>query len=539
MLIRINDLRLELNQDERELPRRAARLLGLSRDQVEVRRLLRKSIDARRNRIQFCYSLEVAVAADWLDPAKLPATASLQAAAPAIRSLLQPRASDSHPGASDLFPRPLIVGSGPAGLFCALKLLQNGIRPVIIEQGEPIPERVRSVERFWQGGELNTRSNVQFGEGGAGTFSDGKLTTRIDDPRVEEVLQTFVELGADPEILYVKKPHVGTDIIREVVMGIRRYIQSQGGEFHFNTSLSDMEIEEGRLKSICLNQGPPQPCGLMILAAGNSARQLYRMLAARGVRLLPKAFAVGLRIEHPQASIDRMQYGQFAGHPRLGPADYQFTYKNQESGRGMYSFCMCPGGHVVAASSEKESVVTNGMSYAARDHHLANSALVVSVTPGDWGHSVMGGLELQEELERRAFRMGGGDYFAPAQCLDDFLEGKEPLEQLHGPHSYRPGVRPAHLQKLFPEDIAKTLRSGILYWGRKAPEIMHRDAVLTGVESRTSAPVRIVRDEKRRCEGIANLYPCGEGSGYAGGIVSSAVDGIKTAEAIAAEVAGG
>lgn len=554
MLIRINDLRLDLDQDEGQLRHHAAMLLGLQEAQVEIKRLLRKAVDARRNRIQFCYSLEVAVAPRWLDPDRLPATASVRAAAPPSPGLLQPRAP-ALPAASGAPPapgqqsqplglaanalRPVIVGSGPAGLFCALKLLQHGIRPVIIEQGEPMPERVQSVERFWNGGPLNERSNVQFGEGGAGTFSDGKLTTRIDDPRVEEVLQAFVELGADPEVLYLKKPHVGTEAIRRIVVGIRSYIQSRGGEVYFNTCLTDLKIADGRLLSICLNSGPEQDCPLLVLAAGNSSRALYRLLLARGVQLIPKPFAVGLRIEHPQSGIDRMQYGRFAGHPRLGAADYQFTYKDPASGRGIYTFCMCPGGYVVAAASQKGQVVTNGMSYAARGNHLANSALVAAVTPADWGGSILGGMEMQEHLEKRAFELGGGDYCAPAQCLDDFLKRNASADRLQGPYTYRPGVRPADLWQLFNEDIAKTLQSGILYWGRKAPEFLYRDAVLTGVETRTSAPVRIVRDEQRRCTGIVNLYPCGEGSGYAGGIMSSAVDGIKTAEAIVEATLGG
>ncbi len=525
MIIRISDIRLELGEDQEMLRQKAASSLKLLSSQLEITRLVRKSIDARRNRIQFCYSLEVEVEERLLEMEKLESLPNIRLRTAAAPPMLLPRT-----GLKGL--KPVIVGSGPAGLFCALKLLQYGVKPLIIEQGEPMEKRIMSVERFWSGGALNCRSNVQYGEGGAGTFSDGKLTTRLDDPRVDEVLQGFVKFGAPEEILYLKKPHIGTDIIRQAVVAMRHFIESQGGEVRFNTRLTDLTVKDGRVQNLVVNDRDELDCDLAILAAGNSARELYRLLELRGISLVSKPFAVGVRIEHPQSSIDRMQYGKFAGHPELGPADYQFTYKDQRIGRSLYSFCMCPGGYVIAASSGPGQVVTNGMSYASRDNRLGNSALVVAVTPADWQNRVMGGLEFQESLESRAYEMGGGNYCAPAQRLDDFLEQKTPANQLHGHGTYRPGLNAASLWTLFPEDIAKTLQNGILYWGRKAPEMLHRDAVLTGVETRTSAPLRIVRDEQRRCEGIENLYPCGEGSGYSGGIVSSAVDGIKTAEQI-------
>ncbi len=525
MKIRVRDLRLALDGEEADLQNLAASKLGIKTEDILSCWLVKKAIDARRRSVYFSYTVDLE-----LSPRVKIATALLES--PQISILEEKEPAFLPAGQSKLESSPVIVGSGPAGLFCALLLARRGYKPIVIEQGQDVDKRVESVQQFWSGGPLDAYSNTQFGEGGAGTFSDGKLTTRIGDERVDYVLQTFAEFGADPEILYLKKPHVGTDVIRQIVKRIRQEIIKLGGEFYFSARMTDINVNHQSIKSIIINNEIEIPCSLLVLAVGNSAREVYRLLDTRGIAMIPKSFALGLRIEHPQQLIDQIQYGELAGHPRLPAADYHLTYQDRSTGRSLYTFCMCPGGSVIAAASSPGEVVTNGMSYFKRASGIANSAVVVTVSPADWDNEPLGGILMQQELEQRAFHLGGENYAAPAQYLKDFLQ-YQPSQSLEGSlATYQPGIRPANLWQLLPQEIAEVMRRGFLVWGRKADGFICDEAVLTGVETRTSAPLRIERDQSLCSVSVEGVYPCGEGAGYAGGIVSAAVDGLKVAENI-------
>ena len=528
-MIRIENLRLPLDTDFTDLKPLAAKALRVSAGELRSVKLYRKSVDARKKPDVF-FSCSLLVSRRGREAALCRRLRDKNI------SLYEKKGDKAPPPRrvlTDGRPRPLVVGSGPAGLFAALYLAQSGLRPLLIERGRPVEERQADVDRFFAGGPLNPESNVQFGEGGAGTFSDGKLNTGVGDPRCRRVLETFVECGAPAEILYEKKPHVGTDLLAGVVKNLRSRIQSLGGEVRFSCKLCDLEIVDGRLRRAVLETAAGREtidCETLILAVGHSARDTLEALYSRGVPMGQKAFAVGARIEHPQSLIDRAQYGAAAGHPALGAADYKLAV-HLENGRGVYTFCMCPGGQVVAAASEPGRVVTNGMSYYARDGANANSALLVGVNPADFGSAhPLAGLAFQRKIEERAYALSGG-YQAPAQRVGDFLEGR-PSVSLEGTVSptYLPGVVPAAMEDFLPAFVTEAMRAGIRLLDGKLRGFALPDALLTGPETRSSSPVRLERGEDCMSP-VKGLYPCGEGAGYAGGIVSAAVDGLRCAAA--------
>lgn len=430
---------------------------------------------------------------------------------------------------------PLIVGMGPAGLFCALLLAENGYRPTIIDRGDSIAERTKIHRRFFQDGLLDTESNIQFGAGGAGTYSDGKLLTRVNDPRISYVLSRFCEFGAPKEILVSAKPHIGTDRLVEVVDRMLARIEALGGRVVYRCRLDGIgEMADGSI--VAKTTKGELHCSSLVLAPGHSARDTYAMLLENGYAIEAKPFSVGVRIEHLQTKIDEALYGAWAGHPRLGCGEYHLS--DTTSGRGVYTFCMCPGGQVVAAASEDGGVVVNGMSVYARDGKNANSAVCVSVRPEDYGATPQKAIAFQRNLEQAAFRVGGSDYYAPMQTVGDFLsqrQGSEPGAILP---TYRDGkVRCASMDQILPSFVTAELRCGLLSFDRKISGFACSEAVLSGVETRTSAPVRILRNDEMRALGHTNVYPCGEGAGYAGGITSAAIDGIRVAEALIARFA--
>jgi uncharacterized FAD-dependent dehydrogenase len=498
-------------------------------------RLYKKSVDARHK-----------------DDVRLVCTVLAQTdepLSPAVRQRLSHienvRISEVEPltlthGEQRMTSRPLVVGMGPAGLFCALLLAENGYAPVLIDRGDCVADRVRAVERFSDLGVLDTDSNIQFGAGGAGTFSDGKLVTRISDPRCSYVLERLHDFGAPDEILTRAKPHVGTDVLREVVDRMLTRIAECGGEVHYRTRMDSLTENPDGTLTVKTNRGD-MVCGALVLALGHSARDTYRMLISHGFAIEPKPMSIGVRIEHWQEDIDRALYGNFAGHPALGPAEYALS--DTRSSRGVYTFCMCPGGQVVAAASEEGGVVVNGMSHHARDGKNANCAVAVSVSPSDYeavdGNLALGAIAYQRAIEQAAFRVGGGDYSAPVQTVGDFMEGKVCHEPSRVQPTYRNGahIRVSDISSVLPDYVTEGLRYGLSVFDRKIHGFAAPDAVLSAPETRTSAPVRILRGEQGTALGHERIYPCGEGAGYAGGITSAAVDGIKIAQAIMARYA--
>ncbi len=499
------------------LRKAAARKLNIPDSELGEIRVSRRSVDARRkDALSLVYSIEYSMKGN-----RLPEY---------IRPKPQPVIKCPE-------LRPVVVGSGPAGMFCALTLAEAGLRPIVIERGRPVEERTRIVENYFAGGELDCRCNVQFGEGGAGTFSDGKLTTGIKDSRIGTVNAALVEFGAPPEIAYSSKPHIGTDRLRGVVANIRRYIESLGGEYRFSAQLTDITIRNGRLEAVQITSDTQGEytidCGCMVLATGHSARDTFEMLHRRGFVMEAKPFSVGARIEHPQPLIDRAQYGSFAGHPALGAADYKLSARTRD-GRGVYTFCMCPGGHVVAAASEPESIVTNGMSYYSRDAANANSAVLVGVSPADYGSEhPLAGVEFQRRIEHAAWLYTRSSK-APAQLLGDLLAGKVTSAGGSVVPSYRPGVVWGEIGCCLPDFVTNGIADGCREFDRRLKGFCNPEAVLTAPESRSSSPVRIVRGDDLQSS-VAGVYPCGEGAGYAGGIMSAAVDGMRCAEMIIAQ----
>jgi len=525
-LLRITNFRIPVT-DETPLEKMAARRLGLPVESIDEVYIARRAIDARRkNNISFVYSLHVKI--NSAEGAALARLGNDKDVVRIVETLPEPVVF----GTKSLEHPPVVVGAGPAGLLAALVLAQHGYRPLLLERGRDVDQRAQDVRRFWQTGQFDPVSNVQFGEGGAGTFSDGKLTTRVNDHRMQQVLTVLVEAGAPPEIKYQHKPHVGTDLLRQVVKNIRQRIIELGGIVSFESTVTDITVHDGRLTGLVINGTRSIPCQTALFGPGHSARDTYHMLYNRGVAIEAKPFAIGVRIEHPQEVIDRAQYGLLAGHPNLGAADYALVYHDKTSGRTAYSFCMCPGGLVVAGASEEGGVVTNGMSLHARASGIANSALVVNVNPADCGEHPLSGIEFQRHYERLAFDLGGRNYFAPVQRVGDFLGDKSGNTQFATEPTYGPGVTAADLHQCLPEFVTNTLTQALPEFGRKIRGFDQPDARMTGVETRTSAPVRIVRNDNFVSVTTQGFYPIGEGAGYAGGIMSAALDGVNGAVAL-------
>jgi len=500
---------------------------GVDRSAIRSVRILRRSLDARRKQ-QIHFLLHVV--ADIENPA---AERLLKKGDGRIEAYLEKRPEPLKPGTQPQKGRVVVAGLGPAGLFAAHLLARYGYRPLVVERGEPIEKRTEKVARYWLSGELDETSNVMFGEGGAGTFSDGKLTSRSKDARTGDVLDTLVRFGAPEEIAIAAKPHIGTDRLRTVVAAMRRDIEALGGEVCFETLLTGIEQTDGRASAVTLTaDGRTErvPCAALVLAIGQGARDTYQTLFDAGFAMAKKPFAVGVRIEHPQRMIDEVQYGAFAGHPRLGAAEYRLTAKS--GSRGVYTFCMCPGGSVIASASANDEVVVNGMSDYARDGQNANAAIVVQVREDDLPDEPLAGMRFQKEMEQSAFRAGGCSAAAPASTVDAFLR-KQVSGGFHDVKpSYRPGVAKANLWDVLPPFVAQGVYDGVVAFGRQLKGFDRGDAILTGVETRTSAPLRILRGESMESVSCRDVYPVGEGAGYAGGIVSAAVDGLKAAEKI-------
>ncbi|WP_303996130.1 NAD(P)/FAD-dependent oxidoreductase [Megamonas hypermegale] len=530
-MIRIKNFNVPFN-DVSPIDVLAAKRLKLPPQAISEVVIVRKGIDARRYKgapINYVYILDVKVnIAEKKVLAKLKHDKNVELVQVKKAEKIKPVKVNRH--------RPIVVGFGPAGMFCALTLAQNGYSPLIFERGCDVDTRYRDIENFWQSGELKENSNVQFGEGGAGTFSDGKLTTRINDSKISDVLCAFVEAGAPPEIKYLHKPHIGTDILRTVVKNIRKKIISLGGEIHFNSLVTDVIIKNGKVAGIEINHADKYDCSEVFFGIGHSARDTYKMLFDKGLSMQAKPFAVGVRIEHPQSLIDKAQYGTDAGSPLLPVADYALTYNNKQKGRSVYSFCMCPGGQVVAAASETGRVVVNGMSNYQRDSGTANSALLVNVTPDDFGHNVLDGIAFQRRYEELAFICGGRNYHAPVQTVGDFLQNKTGSDNFLTEPTYRPGITLCNLHDCLPDFTAQMLAEALPYFDGKIHGFADERAVMTGVEMRSSAPCRIVRNrDSYMSVNVAGFYPIGEGAGYAGGIMSAAVDGVNAAYAYLTE----
>lgn len=521
-MIRITQLKLPITHTEEELKEKIARTLriGILPFTYEIHK---QSLDARhKNEKKFVYTVDVSVK----DEKKIyPKVYSNN-----IMLIKKTAYQFPNPGTETLTHPPVIVGSGPAGIFCAWYLAKAGYHPIVLERGEEASKRRETVDLFWKNGVLDPDSNVQFGEGGAGTFSDGKLNTLVKDPfgRNQEVLRRFVEAGANKEILYQQKPHLGTDVLIGIVETLRHQIEEMGGTFRFRSKVTDLQIKNGKLSAIVINDSEIIPADICVLAIGHSARDTFQMLFHKGIFMEPKSFAVGLRMEHPQIMINEALYGE-KENELLGAASYKVTH-TCANGRGVYSFCMCPGGYVVNASTEAEMLAVNGMSYQARDGENANSALIVTVTPDDFPDaSPLGGIAFQRELEHKAWEAGKGS--VPVQTFGDYRKNCATTSFGKIKPCIKGSCTPANVRSILPKEIGDSIEEGILAFGRKLPGFDREDALLSGIESRTSSPVRIVRNTDLMSN-IPGIYPCGEGAGYAGGITSAAMDGIKTAETI-------
>lgn len=523
-MIRITNIKLPISHTEIEMHTKIAKLLRVPASSIGNISIRRRSVDARNKpELFYCYTIDVAVKKEK----------QVVAHCKNEQISIAPDENYQFPqsGKQLLTHRPVIIGSGPAGMFCAWMLAKHGYCPLLLERGREVDQRVQDVECFWKIGKLNPQSNVQFGEGGAGTFSDGKLNTLVKDTsfRNKEVLDIFVKAGAEEKIRYDHKPHIGTDVLQKVVKNIRNQIIAWGGEVRFESQVTDFKIKDGAVKAVIVNETEEIPCEVAVLAIGHSARDTFYRLNQIGVSMQCKAFAVGMRIEHPQKMITKSQYGVEYSE-ELGAAPYKLT-KQTGNGRGIYSFCMCPGGYVVNASSEEKRLAVNGMSNAARDTDNANAALIVTVTPDDFPNQTpLGGIEFQRQLEETAYKLGNGKI--PVQLYVDFKKNRCSSEFGEVKPSMKGSYSMANLRTLLPEPLNESLIEGIESFGQKIKGFNRPDALLSGVESRTSSPVRISRNEVGQSN-IRGLYPCGEGAGYAGGITSAAMDGLKIAEKIA------
>lgn len=508
-MIRLNDIKVSVDYTDDEIKQFVSTRLKIRASEIKSLEVVRRSIDARYNNVRF--SLGVMVDAKGLED-------KLQDGKKEI--------PDFKNVDIKMDERPVIVGAGPAGMFAALILSEAGCRPILLERGQSIEKRQKQIIHFQSTGQLDTESNVCFGEGGAGTYSDGKLVTRINDPLCNYILNTFVEHGADANVLIDSKPHIGTDVLSEILIKIRKRIISLGGEVVFNERMEDIVLKDGALKSITTNKREI-PCQNVILATGHGARDVYELLNSKNIEIEPKGFALGVRIEHPREAIDKAIYGKYAGHKRLGAAMYNLKGKFAE--KNVYTFCMCPGGEVINASTELDGLCVNGMSYNARDGVNSNAAVVVQIQPDDWGKAPMGGIEHQKKFERLAYSMAGGDFSTPVQRFGDFKNGNVTKSFDIITPSIKGKTAMVDLNRILGDDISACIKGAVDYWDRIIKGYSMDSAILTGVESRTSSPLRIKRGENLQSISVKGLYPCGEGAGYAGGIMSAATDGIKCA----------
>ncbi|RST54421.1 NAD(P)/FAD-dependent oxidoreductase [Variovorax sp. MHTC-1] len=538
-MLRISEIKLPLDHDDAALPQAVATALGTPVAAIAGFKVFKRSFDARKPQLFQVYIVDATIAGPALEAALLAKFAGHPHIGPSPDMVW--RAPVQAPAGLPL--RPVVVGFGPCGIFCALMLAQMGFKPIVLERGKTVRERTKDTWGLWRKSVLNPESNVQFGEGGAGTFSDGKLYSQIKDPRFlgRKVMEEFVKAGAPPEILYVAHPHIGTFKLVKVVEHMREQITALGGEIRFEQRVTDVLIEDGQLRGLSvLDQRTGEQSELradhVVMALGHSSRDTFEMLHARGVHIEAKPFSIGFRVEHPQGLIDRARWGRHAGHPLLGAADYKLVH-HASNGRSVYSFCMCPGGTVVAATSEPGRVVTNGMSQYSRNERNANAGIVVGIDPRDFPGDALAGIALQRELESNAFVLGGGDYRAPGQLVGDFVAGKPSAALGSVEPSYKPGVTPGDLHAALPGYAIEAMREAFPAFGRKIKGFDLHDAVLTGVETRTSSPIRITRGDDFQSLNVRGLYPAGEGASYAGGILSAGVDGIKVAEAVARELA--
>ena len=533
-MLRISELKLPLDHSPEELAATVAGFLKIAAGDVRGFTVFKRSYDARKGVMSLVYIIDV----DAADEDKLFARFK------GDRRVMPTPDTDYYyvgQAPADLKQRPVVVGFGPCGIFAALILAQMGFKPIVLERGKEVRQRTKDTWGLWRKSELNTESNVQYGEGGAGTFSDGKLYSQIKDPRHlgRKVLTEFVKAGAPDEILYLARPHIGTFRLVSMVENMRAEIIALGGEIRFEQRVDDLILDGDRVRGVKLADGGEIFSDHVVLALGHSARDTFQMLEKRGVYMEAKPFSIGVRIEHPQSLIDAARWGKYAGHPILGAADYKLVH-HAANGRAVYSFCMCPGGTVVAATSEEKRVVTNGMSQYSRNERNANSGFVVSISPEvDYPGGPLAGLDFQRELESKAYELGGGDYFAPAQLLGDFMAGKASTKLGEVEPSYKPGVTMTDLARILPDFCVEAMREAIPHFARQIRGYDLNDAVLTGLETRTSSPLRITRGEDLQSLNIKGLFPAGEGAGYAGGILSAGVDGIKIAEAVAQAILAG